>query len=168
MLFLRKSWRPDTRCQSLSEATHFQPSADMEGEHSSCLCLCSRVFSRISSRVVVECHLVFQGILPYGCYFAGWSRPQFKGTSAHFLILSRAKDSTRGKLSFHWPTGSPFPWYDQSWAFLSKENVSFYIKCCIYFCYVHVNLFYQTSKNSGPHAWTYSLCIYVKCLFEGI
>lgn len=44
----------------------------------------------------VGCHLVFQGIFWYGRYITGWSRLQFRGTSAHFLIFSRAKDSTRG------------------------------------------------------------------------
>lgn len=78
ILFPRKSWRPSMRCQSWSEEKHFQHSADMEGEHSSCPWLCSRVFSRISSWVVmVECHFIFQGILLNGCYFVEWCRPQF-------------------------------------------------------------------------------------------
>lgn len=128
---LRKSWRPGMRCQSWSKTKKI----GRGGRTSGCPWLCSRVFSRISSLVVVECHLVFQGIFRTPLILRRVKQNTCQwGTSAYFLICPRAKDSTRGRLSFHWPTVSPFPWNDQFWAFLSKENVSFSNKCCIYLC----------------------------------
>lgn len=79
---------------------------------------------------------ILAGLFPYGCYFAGWSRPRFRISSS-----AQVQMTVRGKLSFRWLTASSFPWNNPFWAFLSKENVLLYIKCCIYFFYVHVDLF---------------------------
>lgn len=134
---------------------------NMEGEHNYPW-LCCRVFSRISSRVV-ECHLVFQRIFPYSIYFTGGCRPQFRGSSAHFLNFAKSKGLYQRKTVF-----SLTNWFTISLIMTSFEPFfpkrmfpSSAVFMSVMFMWL---LCYQRIKNSGPHAWTHSQ-IYFKCFF---
>lgn len=125
-------------------------SADSAGEDLSCPWLCCEVSSQVA-----ECHLVFQGILLYGCCFPGQRRLS-GGTSSHYPDFSRTKDSARGKTDF-----SLTNWFIDSlkWSVLSlffqRECFILYKMHFILFICIMFILSYRRFKNVGPHAWTY-------------
>lgn len=95
----------------------------MDREHSSRPRLCSKVFSRISSQVGVECHLVFSGDPPD---MAAPSHSDAGHSLRGPLLISSTSQEQRIQPE------ELFPWSDQFWAFLSKENVSRFILSAVF------------------------------------